>query len=52
MKLKIFIFYLNNPEIIPALKAMFSLVKSSGGTISGEHGVGLIQKAYVDIVFD
>ena len=22
-----------------------------GGTISGEHGVGLVQKSYLDIVF-
>jgi glycolate oxidase len=26
-------------------------VKSLGGTISGEHGIGLIQKPYMDIVF-
>lgn len=46
------IYSLNNPEIIPALKAMFTLVKSLGGTISGEHGIGLIQKEFLDIVFD
>ncbi len=46
------IFSLNNPEVIPALKALFALVKSLGGTISGEHGIGLIQKEYMDIVFD
>jgi glycolate oxidase len=27
------------------------LVKQLGGTISGEHGVGLIQKPYLDTVF-
>ena len=43
---------LNNPEVIPALKALFGLVKSLGGTISGEHGIGLVQKEYMDIVFD
>lgn len=43
---------LNNPAIIPALKALFTLVKSLGGTISGEHGVGLVQKEYMDVVFD
>ena len=43
---------LNNPEVIPALKALFSLVKNMGGTISGEHGIGLIQKEYIPIVFD
>lgn len=46
------IFSLNNPEVIPALKALFALVKKLGGTISGEHGIGLIQKEYMDIVFD
>ena len=44
-------FSLNNPEVIPALRALFTLVKSLGGTISGEHGIGLIQKEYMDIVF-
>ncbi len=43
---------LDNPEVIPALKALFSLVKSMGGTISGEHGIGLIQKEYMPIMFD
>jgi glycolate oxidase len=45
------IYSLNNPDVIPALKALFALVKSLGGTISGEHGIGLIQKEYMDIVF-
>ena len=45
------IYSLNNPEVIPALKALFALVKSLGGTISGEHGIGLIQKEYMDIVY-
>ena len=45
------IYSLNNPEVIPALRALFSLVKSLGGTISGEHGIGLIQKEYMDIMF-
>lgn len=46
------IYSLNNPDIIPALKAIFILVKSLGGTISGEHGIGLIQKEFMDIAFD
>ncbi len=45
------IYSLNNPNVIPALKALFELVKKLGGTISGEHGIGLIQKEYMDIVF-
>jgi glycolate oxidase len=32
------------------LRALFELVYQLGGTISGEHGVGLIQKSYMDIV--
>jgi glycolate oxidase len=39
-------------EMTKNLRALFELVKSLGGTISGEHGVGLIQKGYMDIVFD
>ena len=46
------IYSLDNPDIIPALKALFVLVKKLGGTISGEHGIGLIQKEYMDIVFE
>lgn len=46
------IYSLNNPDVIPALQALFQLVKSLGGTISGEHGIGLVQKEYMDIVFD
>lgn len=46
------IYSLNNPDVIPALKALFGLVKKLGGTISGEHGIGLIQKEYMNIVFD
>jgi glycolate oxidase len=46
------IYSLNNQDVIPALRALFTLVKSLGGTISGEHGIGLIQKEYMDIAFD
>ena len=45
------IYSLNNPDVIPALKALFELVKKLGGTISGEHGIGLVQKEYMGIVF-
>lgn len=31
---------------------IFELVKKLGGTISGEHGIGLVQKEYLPIVFD
>jgi glycolate oxidase len=40
-----------NPEMTRALQALFELTKSLGGTISGEHGIGLIQKPYMDTVF-
>ncbi len=42
---------LNNPAIVPALNALFQLVKKLGGTISGEHGIGLVQKNYMPIMF-
>jgi glycolate oxidase len=41
-----------NPVMTAALRELFELVKQLGGTISGEHGIGLIQKPYMDIVFD
>jgi len=39
-----------NKEMNKILQALFQLVKSLGGTINGEHGVGLIQKDFMDIV--
>jgi glycolate oxidase len=39
-------------EVIAGIRALFELVYKLGGTISGEHGIGLIQKRYLDIVFD
>ena len=38
-------------EMTEALTSLFELVNSLGGTISGEHGVGLIQKPYLFTVF-
>ena len=43
---------LDDPDMVKSLRAMFQLVHKLGGTISGEHGIGLIQKGYLDIVFD
>lgn len=34
-----------------AITEIFELCKSLGGTISGEHGIGLVQKQYMPIVF-
>jgi glycolate oxidase len=39
-----------NETMKTILREMFILTKSLGGTISGEHGIGLIQKPYMDIV--
>jgi glycolate oxidase subunit GlcD len=39
-------------ELVKGIRALFQLVHELGGTISGEHGVGLIQKSYMDIVFN
>lgn len=41
-----------NGTIKNGIREIFQLVKSLGGTISGEHGIGLVQKEYLDIVFD
>jgi glycolate oxidase len=41
-----------NQEMHTILRELFVLVKKLGGTISGEHGVGLIQKGYMDVIFD
>ena len=32
------------------IREIFKLTKELGGTISGEHGIGLVQKEYMDIV--
>ncbi len=40
-----------NEEMTKALTSLFELVNKLGGTISGEHGVGLIQKPYLSTVF-
>lgn len=38
-------------EIKDAIREIFILTKKLGGTISGEHGIGFVQKDYIDIVF-
>ena len=37
-------------ELDNAIREIFLLTKKLGGTISGEHGIGLVQKKYIDIV--
>ena len=39
-------------EMNTILKKLFELVKELGGTISGEHGIGLIQKSYMPVLFN
>lgn len=41
----------DDPEIIESLRALFILVKDLGGTISAEHGIGFVQKGFMDIFF-
>ena len=38
-------------ELPKGIREIFELTKSLGGTLSGEHGIGLVQKDYMDIVF-
>jgi glycolate oxidase len=39
-------------EVPKGIREIFYKVKELGGTISGEHGIGWIQKPYMDIMFD
>lgn len=41
-----------NGSLKQGIIEIFELVRSLGGTISGEHGIGLVQKEYMHIVFD
>lgn len=40
-----------NSELHKGITEIFQLCKNLGGTISGEHGIGLVQKNYLPIVF-
>ena len=40
-----------NNKLPLGIREIFELTKSLGGTLSGEHGIGLVQKDYMDIVF-
>lgn len=42
---------MEDEAMVRGLRSLFELVHELGGTISGEHGIGLIQKSYMDIVF-
>ena len=41
-----------NNELPQAIREIFSYVHSVNGTISGEHGIGYVQRPYMDIVFN
>ena len=41
-----------NGSLKEGIREIFELVKTLGGTISGEHGIGLVQKEYMGIIFD
>ena len=41
-----------NYQLPLAIREIFELTVSLGGTLSGEHGIGLVQKNYMDIAFN
>lgn len=41
-----------NNSLEKAIREIFELTVNLGGTLSGEHGIGLVQKNYMDIVFN
>jgi glycolate oxidase len=41
-----------NGSLKQGIREIFELVKRLGGTISGEHGIGLVQKEYMNIIYD
>jgi glycolate oxidase len=40
-----------NNELPIAIRELFTEVVKLGGTLSGEHGIGLVQQSYMDIAF-
>jgi glycolate oxidase len=41
-----------NKKVPEAIREMFRLCHQLGGTLSGEHGIGLVQKNYLPVVFN
>ncbi len=41
-----------NNKVPLGIREIFKLCVELGGTISGEHGIGLVQRDYLDIAFD
>ena len=40
----------DDENLVLGIRALFAKVAELGGTISGEHGIGMLQKRYMDIV--
>jgi glycolate oxidase len=40
-----------NQKLKDGIREIFELTVSLGGTLSGEHGIGLVQKEYMPIKF-
>jgi glycolate oxidase len=40
-----------NEDLPEGIRELFELTVAMGGTISGEHGIGYVQKEYMDIAF-
>jgi glycolate oxidase len=41
-----------NTEVTQGIREIFELTVSLNGTLSGEHGIGYVQKNYMDIAFN
>lgn len=41
-----------NTSVVEGVKEIFKLTVSLGGTLSGEHGIGLVQKEFMPIAFN
>jgi glycolate oxidase len=41
-----------NKTVKEGIREIFTICHNLGGTISGEHGIGLVQREYLNIVFD
>jgi len=40
-----------NEKLPKGIREIFELTVKLGGTLSGEHGIGFVQKGYMDIAF-
>jgi glycolate oxidase len=38
-------------DLPKAIRELFTEIVKLGGTLSGEHGIGLVQQSYMDIAF-